>query len=121
MEPTANVERRAAQVLVAVIEEMLAELAGFTGDGDVGWLRTLSVLSAEVEYSAVRCKSVDSINLVDECGELCGLLAGSGGTEFASRYHAARRASPAIAALHDRALAACRAVATGHAVTPRAA
>jgi hypothetical protein len=110
METTTGSERRAAEALVGALEQMLAELAGATGDGDVAWIRPLAVLSAEIEYSAVRSPEFDSINLADECRELRDLLAGSplDGGEFASRYAIAHRASPAIAALHDRALAACR-------------
>ena len=47
-------ERSAAEALVGTLEQMLAALAGTTDDGDVGWLRPLAVLSAEIEYSAVR-------------------------------------------------------------------
>jgi hypothetical protein len=123
MEATTGVERRAAEALVRALEQMLAELAGATGDGDVAWIRPLAVLSAEIEYSAVRSPEVDSITLADECRELSDLLDGSPvrGGEFASRYAIAHRASPAIAALHDRALAACRTVATRHALVGSAA
>ena len=124
MEGTTGIERRAAEELVGALEQMLAELAGATGgDGDLAWTRPLAILSAEIEYSAVRTPEVDSINLADECRELRDLLTGSpvGGGEFASRYAIAHRASPAIAALHDRTLAACRTVATRHALVRRAA
>ena len=122
MEATTAVERHAAQALIGALEQMLAELAASTGDGDVAWVRPLAVLSAEIEYSAVRSREVDSINLADECRELSHLLAAANdGGEFASRYAIARRASPAIAALHDRALAVCRTVATRHALACRSA
>src|SRR5579863_2615513 len=103
-------ERRAAEVLVGALEQMLAELACSTGDGDIAWIRPLAVLGAEIEYSAVRSPKVDSINLADECRQLSDLLAGSprDGGEFATRYAIAHRASPVIAALHDKALATCR-------------
>jgi hypothetical protein len=123
MEVTTGSERRAAEALVGALEQILAELPGATGDGDVAWIRPLAVLSAEIEYSAVRSREVDSINLADECRELSDLLADprADGGEFASRYATARRASPAIADLHDQALAACRAVATRHALVRSAA
>jgi hypothetical protein len=116
MEGTTGCERRAAEALVGALEQMLAELACSMGDSDVAWIRPLSVLSAEIEYSAVRRQGVDSINLADECRELSDLLAGSPGDggEFASRYAIAHGASPAIAALHDRVLATCRTLAARH-------
>jgi hypothetical protein len=112
MDPTTTVERRAAEALVGALEQMLAELAAVTVDGDVGWGRPLAVLSAEIEYSALRSSGVDSTGLADVCCELIDLLAGSpsAGGEFAARYAVAHRASPAIAALHDRVVAACRTV-----------
>jgi hypothetical protein len=69
-------ERRAAEQLVGALREMLTELAAATDDGDVGWLRPLAVLTAEIEYSALRRPTVDSNNLADECRELSELLAG---------------------------------------------
>jgi hypothetical protein len=107
---TTSVDRRAAEALVGVLEQMLAELVGATGDGDAGWLRPLAVLIAEIEYSAVRSPEVDSTNLADECRELSDLLGGSSraGAEFATRYSVARGTSPVVAALHDRAISACR-------------
>jgi hypothetical protein len=118
MEGTTGCERRAAEALVGALEQMLAELARSTGDGDVAWIRPLAVLGAEIEYSAVRSPEVDSINLADECRQLSELLAGSRGDdgEFAAKYAIAHRASPAIAALHEKALATCRTVAMCHAL-----
>ena len=118
MEGTTGCERCAAEALVGALEQMLTELAGSTGDSDLAWIRPLALLSAEIEYSAVRSREVDSVNLADECRELRDLLAGSPGHggEFASRYAIAHRESAAIAALHDRALAVCRTVATRHAL-----
>jgi hypothetical protein len=103
-------------VLIGTLEQMLGLLVGATRDGDVGWLRPLAVVSAEIEYSALHSDRVDSITVADECHELSDLLGGSRGVldEFALRYRAACGASPALAALHDRALAACRALATRH-------
>jgi len=113
MEGTTGCERCAAEALVGALELLLAELVSSLGDGDVAWIRPLAVLSAEIEYSAVRSPGVDSINLADECRELSHLLAGSPGDgEFASRYVIAHRASPAIAALHERALTTCRTLVT---------
>jgi hypothetical protein len=112
MKATTDVERGAAQALVGALEQMLAELAGLAGDGDLAWTRPLAVLSAEIEYSAVRSPEVDRVNLADECRELSDLLASPSvdSGEFARRY-AIACGSPAIAALHDRVLAACRAAA----------
>jgi hypothetical protein len=122
MERTANVERGPAGLLVGTLEEMLAELAGAASNGDVGWLRPLAVLSVEIEYSALRCATVDSTNLADECRELSALLTdGAGELEFATRYPLALRMSPAVAALQDRVLAACRRVAASYALTLSAA
>jgi hypothetical protein len=123
MERTTSVERRTAEALVGTLEQMLAELVDAARDGDVGWLRPLAVLSAEIEYSAVRSAEVDSINLTDECRELSDLLGSfsRADAEFASRYTEARGASPGIAALHDRALSACRIVAAWHALVRPAA
>ena|ERR1700722_1508931 len=107
------VERRAADALVGALEEMLTELAAVTAGDDVGWVRPLAVLSAEIEYAAVRASPVDVKGLAAACCELVDLLAGSpvATAAFASRYAVARRASPAVAAVHERVLAACRTVA----------
>jgi hypothetical protein len=123
MEGTAGCERRAAEALVGTLEQMLTELACSTYDRDLAWIRPLAVLSAEIEYSAVRSPEVDSINLADEVRQLSDLLAGSprDGGEFAARYARAHRASPTIAALHDKALATCRTVAMRHALVRWAA
>ena len=40
--------------MVAALEPMLGELAGATGDGAVARMPLFAVLSAEIEYSAVR-------------------------------------------------------------------
>jgi hypothetical protein len=114
MDGSVGIERSAAEALVGTLEEMLAELAG-TADGDTSWLRPLAVLSAEIEYSALRSPRVDASGVRDQCCELYHLLASprSGDGEFASRYARARVASSAIGILHERALAACRAVAAG--------
>jgi hypothetical protein len=123
MEGTTGCERPAAEALVGALEQLLAELACSTGDGDVAWIRPLAVLSVEIEYSSVRSPGVDSINLADGCRALSDLLVGSPGDggEFAARYAVAHRASPAIPALHDRALATCRTVAVRHALVRWAA
>ena len=101
--------RRAAAQLLDVLEEMLAGLAKGTAARDVEWLRPLAVLSAEIEYSALRR---DGADLAQECRELSDLLAGapSGKEPFAAHYPVARRESPAVAARHARALAACEAL-----------
>jgi len=112
MDRATNAERSAARALVGALEAVLAELAAATVDGDVDWLRPLALLSAEIEYSALRGRTLDAANLANECREVTELLTSStvvdGG--FASRYRTACRTSSAIAALHDRALTACRAI-----------
>ena len=102
-------DRRHAEALVAVLEETAAALAKMAPDGDVGWLRPLAVLTAEIEYSALRRSTVDMTSLADECSELQHLLSSGRDTEdeFASRYRAARRASPSLARLHHRLQTAC--------------
>jgi hypothetical protein len=112
MDRTTTAERRAADALVGALEQMLAELAALHGDGDVGWVRPLAVLSAEIEYSALRSSGGHSTGLADVCRELIDMLAfpPTAGGEFASRYVVAHRTSPAIAGLHDRILAACRTI-----------
>jgi hypothetical protein len=124
MEPTASAEQRTAAVLVGALEEMLSRLAaGAKSDREVGWLRPLAVLGAEIEYTALRRPTVDSTGLADECRELSALLAcqSDSNAEFAKHYPLARRASPAVAALHDRIRSACEAVAARDAVTRKAA
>jgi|HubBroStandDraft_1064217.scaffolds.fasta_scaffold05650_8 hypothetical protein len=123
MEEATGCERRAVEAPVGALDPMPAELAGSMGDVDVACSRPLAVLSAGTKYSAVRSPQVDSIHLVDEFRPLRARLAGSPGDggEFASRYAIAHRASPATAALHDRALATCRTVATRHALVGCAA
>jgi len=112
MDRTSTEGRRATEELVGALEQMLAELAGVTTGGDVGWVRPLAVLSAEIEYGALRRPQVDSIGLAVVCCELIDLLATppGAGSEFASRYAVAYRTSPAIAALHERVLAVCRTI-----------
>jgi hypothetical protein len=112
MGSTSNQERRAAAALVAALEGMLVELQDATPDGDVDWLRPLAVLTAEIEYSALRTTTVDAANLAKECLEVIDLLACSPrvDAQFASRYPLARRASLAVADLHEQALAACQLV-----------
>jgi hypothetical protein len=136
MERTTSVEGHAANMLVGALEEMLAELAGNADGSDIGWLRPLAVLSAEIEYNAPRSSEVDSVNLADECRELSNLLGGLQRAvprlddhdalpdlpepSFVSRYTLARD-SLAMATLHDHALAACRAISACHALTLSAA
>jgi hypothetical protein len=107
---TPSRERSRAAALVAALEEMLVALKDATVDGDVGWVRPLAVLSAEIEYSALRRSTVDATSLSEECREVRALLAGPSraDADFASRYARARHTSPAVAKWHDRALAACR-------------
>lgn len=108
MERTTSVEQCAAENLIGALEQILAALAP-ASDGNIGWLRPLAVLRAEIEYSTFRCASVDPVNLADECRELTELLVCSrGDTPFAVRYTEVRRTSPTLAALHDRALSICR-------------
>jgi hypothetical protein len=110
MERTPGVERAAAEALVGALELLIAELARASNGSDIGWLRPLAVLRAEIEYSVLRGPQIDSITLADECRELSDLLEGSATnrSEFVLRYAIAYRASTAIATLHDRVLAACR-------------
>ncbi len=122
MDRPTNSEQCAAEALVGALEQMLAELATTTARGDVGWVRPLAVLSAEIEYGALRSPRVDSVGLAQVCCELVDLLVGSprAGTDFAARYADAHRVSPPIAALHDRVLDVCRAIMGRQALTPRA-
>jgi hypothetical protein len=119
MGDTSNQERRAAAALVAALEDMLVQLQDATPDGDLGWLRPLAVLTAEIEYSALRRTTVDVANLAEECREVSDLLACSPrvDVQFASRYPLARRASPTVADLHKQALAACHLVVESGRVT----
>ena len=104
-----NRERQAATVLVAALDEMLDALANATTDRNTDWLRPLAVLSAEIEYTALRGANVDPVNLADECRDVRNLLADSPGAEcpFTRRYRQLRRESPKVARLHGRAIAAC--------------
>jgi hypothetical protein len=94
---------------VAVLEEIAATLAKTTDDPDVEWLRPLAVLTVEIEYSSLRRPTIDTAMLVAKCGEVRDLLASSSAQDpFASRYELARKSSPSVAQLHDRALAVCQ-------------
>ncbi|MGA3121032.1 MAG: hypothetical protein ABSF69_09715 [Polyangiaceae bacterium] len=111
MKRTSSPERSVAAALVTDLEEMLMELKDALPDGDAGWLRPMAVLSAEIEYSALRGETVDAANLTDELRELSELLSGSArpaDRTFTARYRLARRTSPEVARLHERVLAACR-------------
>jgi hypothetical protein len=108
----ASERRSAAAVLVAHLEGMLAALAETAADRDVDWLRPLALLSAEIEYSALRRTDIDAAGLAEECRELRDLLACSprAAIPFVARYPEARRQWPGVAVMHERALAACDAV-----------
>jgi hypothetical protein len=99
-------------MLVAHLEGMLAALAETAADRDVDWLRPLALLSAEIEYSALRRTDIDAAGLADECRELSDLLACSprAAIPFVARYPEARRQLPGVADMHERALAACDAL-----------
>src|SRR5580692_407685 len=112
MDSSVGIERRAAETLVGALEEMLAELTA-TADGDTSWLRPLAILSAEIEYSALRSQRVDPSCVIDACCELHHLVSPCDDGEFASRYARVRAACSVVGALHERALSACRAVAAG--------
>jgi hypothetical protein len=104
--------RRAAAALVGDLEGLLAALAQTEAETDIGWLRPLALLSAEIEYSALRRTDIDAASLAEACRELSDLLACSprASVRFVARYAAARGRSPSIAALHERAVAACDAL-----------
>jgi hypothetical protein len=104
--------RRTAAALVADLEVLLAALAQTGAGTDVGWLRPLALLSAEIEYSALRTTDIDAASLAEACRELSDLLACSprASVRFVARYPVARGRSPSIAALHERAVAACDAL-----------
>ena len=104
--------RRAAAALVADLEGLLAALAQTEAEADIGWLRPLALLSAEIEYSALRRTDVDAASLAEACRELGDLLACSprASLRFVARYPVARGRWPSIAALHERAAAACDAL-----------
>ena len=111
MDGSVGIDRSAAEVLVGALEAMLAELTA-AADGDNGWLRPLAILSAEIEYSALRSHRVDPSSVIDACCELHHLLLSCRDEgEFASRYARALTARSMIGILHERALVACRAVA----------
>jgi len=84
----ASERRSAAAVLVAHLEGMLAALAETAADRDVDWLRPLALLSAEIEYSALRRTDIDAAGLAEECRELRDLLACSprAAIPFVARY-----------------------------------
>jgi hypothetical protein len=102
--------RRAAAALVAELEGLLAAL--MHTEAEPGWLRPIAVLSAEIEYTVLRRTDIDAVSLAETCRELSDLLACSprAAVRFAARYPVARGRSPSIAALHERAVAACDAL-----------
>jgi len=112
MRDVAAERRRAAAAVVADLEVLLAALAQTEAETDGGWLRPLALLSAEIEYSALRRTDIDAESLAEACRELSDLLACSprASVRFVARYPIARGRSPSIAALHDRAVAACDAL-----------
>jgi hypothetical protein len=102
--------RRAAAALVAELEGLLAALVHT--EAETGWLRPVALLSAEIEYSALRRTEIDTASLAEACRELRDLLTCSpcAAVRFVIRYPVARGRSPSIAALHERAVAACDAL-----------
>jgi hypothetical protein len=112
MEDVTAERRSAAAALVADLELLLAALVQTGAETDVGWLRPLALLSAEIEYSALRRTDLDAASLAEACRELADLLACSprASVRFAARYPVARGRSPSLAALHERAVGACDAL-----------
>ena len=103
--------RGGSEGLVAVLDEVTIELER-VADRDLGWLRPLLVLRAQIEFTARRAPRLDPAALGEECGELGDLLTHSpaGRDDFSVRYATAHGASPRLRTLHDEALSLCRAL-----------
>jgi hypothetical protein len=101
------------ETLLETLADLLRELGAAAENGEVGWLRPLAVLTAEIEFSLLRPSKLAAASVADECRELTGLLNGSSGShaEFGARYASLRRASSRLAELHERALSASQAMA----------
>jgi hypothetical protein len=97
--------RSAAVELVAMLDDLAEALK--TATHQVGWLRPLGAIRAELEYGVLGRSYVDEAMLTHHCREVLDLLAGDQ-REFADRYASARASSPAVQSLHDRTTAACR-------------
>jgi hypothetical protein len=102
--------RSAALRLLSLLDEIASELECLVANGDTGWLKPLLVVHAEIYFTARRPSGVDAGAFADERRELGELLtrAPSRIDEFAQRFADARRASPRLRELHERALDVCR-------------
>jgi hypothetical protein len=101
----------AALELVRILDDLFDALHGAAEDGS-GWLRPLAVASVEVEFSVRHRSRVDFDVTAAACKEASDLLTAEPMAEgdFATRYARARHGSASIAALHKRALCACRTI-----------
>jgi len=102
----------AALELVRALNELFDALHGAVEDGS-NWLRPLAVASVEVEFSVRHRSRVDFDATAAACKEAFDLLTAEPKAEgdFATRYTCARERSASLAALHKRALCACRNIA----------
>jgi two-component system phosphate regulon sensor histidine kinase PhoR len=104
--------RRTAAELVALLDDMVEALKVATRQ--VGWVRPLVAIHAEIEHGVLPRSYVDGTMLAPSCREVLALVGGSRRTEFSERYASARSSSPRVQALHERALSLCRRVAEVH-------
>ncbi len=102
-----NLGRDAAAALLRALDGLNRELAASTPSGGLTWLRTLAVVTAELEFTLLRCPRTDWEAVATECRELHDLLTGAAPSnrEFAERYGVARRSSARLSALHDHVIA----------------
>jgi two-component system phosphate regulon sensor histidine kinase PhoR len=101
--------RRTAVELVALLDDMVEALKVATRQ--VGWVRPLAAIHAEIEHGVLPRSYVDGMMLAPSCREVLALVGGSRSAEFSERYASARSASPGVQALHERTLRLCRRVA----------
>jgi hypothetical protein len=126
--------RRDADALPPILDKLASALEGCAVRCDLAWLRSLLVLSAEIQFTLTRPPPLNRVALVDELRELHELLArpSSEPGDPEERYVAARAESGTLRALHEEVLATCAALtelegatwthalssAAGHAVSP---
>jgi hypothetical protein len=96
-----------------LLSSMTRALERSTSGGDLAWLRSLLVVSAEIEFTVARVPRVNLVVLADESRDLRELLTRPSmeRADFAERYAAARAESQDLQALHELVLTVCAALA----------
>jgi hypothetical protein len=99
--------------LPSLLDGLTRALERHAHGGDLAWLRSLLIVSAEIEFTLTRAPRLDLVVLADEFRDLRELLTRPSAErgDFAERYAAARAESQDLRSLHELVLATCAALA----------